>query len=170
MNELEEFRQQKDDYFQHSPHSPLKPDQRQGFAGLRYFPQNPDLDLAVEVVRISEKRSVPMPTSTGAVQNYDRFGRFSFTVEGTLVTLTIYRNQHGFFLPFVDSLANQETYAAGRYLEPKEIAGKQFRVDFNYAYNPYCAYNELWSCPIPPVENHVPAPIRAGEMLFESHE
>src|SRR5574339_636242 len=80
------------------------------------------------------------------------------------------QNENGFFLPFVDSLANKETYPAGRYLEPELLAGNRFFVDFNLAYNPYCAYNEMWTCPITPAENRLKVPIRAGEKLFEHHE
>jgi len=169
MTELEEFRRQKDEFFQHSQHSPLKPEQRRSFTGLRYFPDNPELDLTVDVERDLEKKPVTMQTNTGTAQLYDRYGRFSLAVEGQRVSLTIFRNQHGFFLPFVDSLAGQETYPAGRYLEPEEIGKNRFRVNFNMAYNPYCAYNELWSCPITPAENRIPLPIRAGEKVFEEH-
>jgi len=82
------------------------------------------------------------------------------------VELTIYQSEHGFFLPFVDSLAGSETYAAGRYLEPEPLPGGHFLVDFNIAYNPYCAYNEMWSCPLTPAENRLKVAVRAGEKLF----
>ncbi len=69
-------------------------------------------------------------------------------------------------MPFVDSLANKETYGAGRYLEPEPTGQGKFRVDFNVAYNPYCAYNDRWSCPLTPFENRLKVPIRAGEGIF----
>jgi uncharacterized protein (DUF1684 family) len=71
-----------------------------------------------------------------------------------------------FFLPFADSMAGSETYPAGRYLEVEELPGGNFLVDFNQAYNPYCAYNEQWSCPLTPAENRLKVPIRAGEKIF----
>ena len=166
---LEAFRHEKDDFFHHDPHSPLTPDQRLDFAGLRYFPENPELDLKLEVEEFSEKEIVTMQTTTGDVQDYERFGRFRFTVEGEEVELTLFHNPHGFFLPFADSLAGKETYGAGRYLEPDLLPDGRFHVDFNLAYNPYCAYNELYSCPITPAENRLKVPIRAGEMVFETH-
>ena len=98
---------------------------------------------------------------------YVRHSRFEFQVEGQEAELTIYQNENGYFLPFVDALAGKETYPAGRYLEPEELHGNRFLVDFNLAYNPYCAYNEMWSCPITPPENRLKVPIRAGEKLFE---
>lgn len=90
-----------------------------------------------------------MQTSTGGVQEYVRYGKFKFQVDGKDAELTIYQGDDDYyFLPFVDSLAGKETYPAGRYLEPEPLPGDRFLVDFNVAYNPYCAYNEMWSCPI----------------------
>jgi uncharacterized protein (DUF1684 family) len=87
-------------------------------------------------------------------------------VDGQEAELTIYETEQGYFLPFVDSLAGTETYPAGRYLDPEPLTGNRFLVDFNLAYNPYCAYNEAWSCPLTPFENRLKVPIRAGEKLF----
>ena len=84
------------------------------------------------------------------------------------VTLTLYHNENGYFLPFADSQAGIETYGAGRYLEPKRLPDGRFASDFNLAYNPYCAYNDRWSCPITPAENRIKVPIRAGEKVFEA--
>jgi uncharacterized protein (DUF1684 family) len=82
-----------------------------------------------------------MQTTTGGTQVYIRHGRFKFNVDGQETELTIYKSENGYFLPFVDSLAGDETYPAGRYLEPEELPGNRFLVDFNIAYNPFCAYN-----------------------------
>ena len=70
------------------------------------------------------------------------------------------------FLPFADATSGVETYGAGRYLEPEALPDGRMSVDFNYAYNPYCAYNERWSCPITPAENRIDVPIRGGERIF----
>ena len=169
MSELTAFRAEKDDFFKHHPQSPLTPEQRRGFAGLQYFPENDTLQLEVPVERLFDQQPMQMQTSTGGVQSYVRYGRFKFEVDGQAAELTIYQNENGYFLPFVDSLSGKETYPAGRYLEPEPLPGDRFLVDFNIAYNPYCAYNEMWSCPITPPENRLKVPIRAGEKLFE-HE
>lgn len=166
MSELTEYRTQKDEFFQRHPQSPLTPEQRQGFVGLQYFPENEDLRLEVLVEPAQDGEPMEMQTSTGGVQTYVRHGTFRFEVDGKEAELTIFRNEHGYFLPFVDSLAGKETYPAGRYLEPEALPGGRFFVDFNLAYNPYCAYNEMWSCPITPPENRLKVPIRAGEKLF----
>ncbi len=166
MTELEEFRAGKDDFFAHHPQSPLTPEQKRNFRGLSYFPENESLRLEVKLDPFPEPDRIEMQTSTGDVQVYQRIGRIKFPVDGQEAGLTIYQSEHGYFLPFVDSLAGEETYPAGRYLEPEPLPGDRFLVDFNLAYNPYCAYNDAWSCPLTPFENRLKVPIRAGEKLF----
>lgn len=168
MNDLQSFRAEKDEFFLHHAQSPLLPEQRRGFKGLNYFPENTALRLEVLVEEFPVKERIEMQTSTGDVQQYERFGQFCFDVDGQEARLTIYHGSHGFFLPFVDSLAGSETYPAGRYLEPDPLPGSRFFVDFNMAYNPYCAYSDRWSCPIAPAENRLKVAIRAGEKLFHS--
>mgnify|MGYP005826096881 CR=1 FL=1 len=167
MSELDGFRREKDDFFARDPQSPLTRQQKQAFHGLHYFPEDPALRLEVQPDELPVRERVEMQTSTGDVQVYERHSRFRFRADGQDVELTIYQNENGFFLPFVDALAGKETYPAGRYLEPEPLGGGRFLVDFNMAYNPYCAYNDHWSCPLTPFENRVKVPIRAGEKLFE---
>ena len=166
MNSLIEFRKMKDDFFAHDGQSPLTPSQQKAFKGLEYFPLNPSLNLVVTVEEFPDKQHIEMQSTTGDIQVYERYGRFSFMVEDQPVELTIYHSDSGWFLPFVDSLAGKETYSAGRYLEPEPQGDGSFGVDFNLAYNPYCAYNDYWSCPLTPFENRLRVPIRAGEKLF----
>jgi uncharacterized protein (DUF1684 family) len=167
MDELTDFRRMKDEFFAEHPQSPLTREQRQKFAGMSYFDENPALDLTVELEAFDDKDEIVMQTSTGDVQHYRRYGKFSFEVDRERAELVIYAAHHGFFLPFVDSLANKETYGAGRYLEPEVLPDGRFHIDFNLAYNPYCAYNDLYSCPLTPFENRIKVPIRAGEKLPE---
>jgi uncharacterized protein (DUF1684 family) len=166
MSELQAIRADKNEFFGGHPQSPLTREQKQGFQGLRYFDENPALRLEVLVEEFPQKERIEMQTTTGDVQTYERFGRFRFPVEDGEAELTLFRGPHGFFLPFVDALAGKETYPAGRYLEPEPLPGGRLLVDFNMAYNPYCAYNEAWSCPITPFENRLNMPVRAGEKLF----
>jgi uncharacterized protein (DUF1684 family) len=167
MSELDHFRKQKDEFFLHSHHSPLTSDQKVSFKGLKYFPENSALDLEIEIERFPQEGIVQIQTNTGDVQTYERHGRFKFEIDGVEAELTVYTNEHGFFLPFADALADQETYGAGRYLEPTPLPGGRLHIDFNLAYNPYCAYNANYSCPITPAENRLKVPIRAGEKVFE---
>jgi uncharacterized protein (DUF1684 family) len=166
MIDLEEFRQKKDEFFAEDQQSPLTWEQKRNFQGLKYFPEDPKLRFDVEVTKISGDRQIRIPTSTGGSQTYRKYGRFHFTVDGKEAELTIYADDQGYFLPFVDSLAGKETYPAGRYLEPHRLPDGKFHVDFNLAYNPYCAYNERWECPLTPSENRLDIPIRAGEKMF----
>ncbi len=166
MTELESFRAEKDRFFATHPQSPLAPEQKRGFRGLSYFPEDPTLRLEVVGEEFPRKETIQMQTTTGGVQTYTRFGKFKFTVDGQAAELTLYAGPHGHFLPFVDSLAGTETYGAGRYLEPEPVGDGKFLVDFNLAYNPFCAYNENFSCPITPRENRLNVPIRAGEKIF----
>ncbi len=166
MSELDDFRAKKDEFFKNHFQSPLTREQKKDFKGLSYFPENEALRLEVKVEPLNDSKPMIMQTSTGGAQEYFRYGKFKFQVDGQEAGLTIYQSEHGFFLPFVDSLAGKETYPAGRYLDLELLPGDRFIVDFNVAYNPLCAYNEMWSCPITPAENRLKVPIHAGEKLF----
>ncbi|MDP1715796.1 MAG: DUF1684 domain-containing protein [Anaerolineales bacterium] len=166
MQTLKTFRVEKDDFFARHHQSPLTSVQKQHFKGLNYFPESTALRLEVDVETSSTLENIMIDTTGGQPQTYQRFGRFKFLVDGQSAELTIYKNQNGYFLPFVDNLAGKETYPAGRYLEPEKLPNGKFLVDFNLAYNPYCAYNEKWSCPITPAENRLKVSVRAGEKIF----
>jgi len=168
MTQLEEFRRDKDEFFKEDPQSPLTAAQKLNFNGLNYFPEDPALRLVLPVEEFETKEKIKMPTSTGEVQVYTRYGKIKFAVEEQPVELTVYASRDDFFLPFVDGLVGKETYGAGRYLEPVLAGAGKLLVDFNYAYNPYCAYNENWSCPITPAENRVKVPLKAGEKVFHT--
>lgn len=168
MHDLIAFRAEKDEFFAQDWQSPLTRAQKANFEGLAYFPENSSLRFDASLERFPEQEEIQMQTSTGDVQTYQRFGRFTFQVDGQEAELTIFQDSNGYFLPFVDSLAGEETYPAGRYLEPDPLPNGKFRIDFNLAYNPYCAYNDQWSCPLTPFENRLKVPIRAGEMIFHS--
>jgi hypothetical protein len=170
MSILSQFRSEKDLFFESHPQSPLTPEQKDNFSGLNYFPENPDLRYELEIEEFEEKESSSIQTSTGDVQNYLRYGKIRFKVDGEESVLIIFVNEHGFFLPFVDSLAGKETYGAGRYIEPEPLPNGKFLIDFNLSYNPYCAYNEAWSCPLTPLENRLKVPIQAGEKIFDKQD
>ena len=167
MSELTDFRTQKDLFFGSDPNSPLTPEQRSNFEGLHYFPENPELALELKIEEFAEQAMVEIQTTTGDIRTYRRFGKVHFEVEGQAAELTVYQTPHGFFLPFVDSQAGPITYGAGRYLDPPVLDDGKLLIDFNYAYNPYCAYNELYSCPLPPAENRLKVAIKAGEKNFK---
>jgi uncharacterized protein (DUF1684 family) len=163
-DELIALRREKDQFFKAHPQSPLSLDQQDSFTGLSYYPPNPALDLVLAVDPLPPgDNEIVIETTSGDQRRYQRYGHIHFDVDGRPVELTIYDAPHGYFLPFVDANAGSETYAAGRYLEPEETDDGQFHVDFNLAYNPYCAYASGWSCPITPAENRLSVAILAGE-------
>jgi uncharacterized protein (DUF1684 family) len=167
MTELEEFRKEKDEFFRSDPRSPLSREQKRGFSGLNYYPENDALRFDVTAEPFSEHSHVQMQTSTGDVQDYVKYGTFDFEVDGQPAELTIYASEDGeAFVPFADATSGAETYGAGRYLELEYLGEDRFHVDFNLAYNPWCAYSPDYSCPIPPKENRLEVPIRAGEKDF----
>jgi uncharacterized protein len=167
MSELDVFRAAKDRFFKEHPHSPLTDEQRETFSGLRYFPENLALRLALSLERFETPSTIVMATSTGDTRVYERLGRVCFAVDGQEATLTLFADESGrLFLPFADALAGQETYGAGRYLDPELLDDGRVLLDFNLAYNPSCAYNDDWSCPITPPENRLAVAIRAGEQVF----
>ena len=167
MSDLTEFQKAKDRIFADDHQSPLTPEQRRRFRGLEYFPEKAELRFVLETDEFpdQEKEVIEMITSTGESQPYLRWGTFTFAVEGETATLTIYRglDDGEFFLPFADATSGNESYGAGRYLDVALLDDSRFLVDFNYAYNPYSAYNPRWNCPIPPAENRLRVPIHAGE-------
>ncbi len=169
MSALTDYRKMKDDFYASDPQSPLTDEQKADFTGLHYYPENPALRFSLKINEFPEKKITAIQTSKGEVRSYERFGSITFSVEGVAVSLTVYKTDFGLFLPFVDSMAGEETYPAGRYLEIEAQDDGSYLVDFNMAYNPYCAYNDRWSCPITPAENRLPVAIKAGEMLFEHH-
>src|SRR5688572_3691468 len=166
MSALEQFRKDKDDFFKNDFQSPLSPEQKRDFLGLHYYPENPSLRLELKLEKAAAPRPVILQTSTGEAREYMHVGQIRFSVDGQQATLQVYDDDHGYFLPFVDATAPEETYGAGRYLEPADLGGGLLAVDFNLAYSPYCAYNERWSCPLPPAENRLKVRIEAGEKKF----
>ena len=112
-----------------------------------YYDENSDLRFELEVAELEGREVVEMQTSTGGVQSYLRWGRVKFAVDGEPAELTLYKDVDGqeVFLPFADATSGTETYASGRYLDVHLLPGGKVLVDFNYAYSPYCAYNEQWS-------------------------
>lgn len=169
LAKLAEFHKQKDWFFENDQHSPLSEEQKETFQGLIYYPENLQLRFDVEVEPFAEQIKIDMQTSTGDLQEYTKFGRFQFDIDGEGAELTIYTSADGgAFVPFVDATSGKDTYGAGRYLELEHQGGNKYQVDFNLAYNPWCAYSPFFSCPIPPQENRLKVPIRAGENFFSS--
>ena len=169
-----EFRDARDRLFAHHPCSPLEPGAREGFRGLSYYAYDPRwrvtglADLAVE----PHEWSVPLPE--GAMR-CTRIATVKFrlgTVASSLDVFWLEGYGGGLFLPFRDGTTGDETYGGGRYLYDSikgadlGTSGGAMNLDFNYAYNPSCAYSDKWVCPLAPPRNTVPVEITAGEKTF----
>jgi len=163
-------RVEKERMFRESPDSPIPEANRDALLPLSYFP----VDIAYSapaVLKLSEDRPVfDMPTSTGKMRKMERVGVLEFTLGGEPRTLGAFveagtRRVTRLFVPFSDLTTGTETYAAGRYLDLDPTSTGLYDIDFNRAYNPYCAYNETYDCPFPPPSNRLKVPIRAGERM-----
>lgn len=164
---LLEFRAAKDEFFRTSHDSPLGDADRQDFAGLSYFDPKPDLVFTLPV-EPGDGSEISFPTSDDRVKVYRKAGTVHFEVNGEPQELTLYATGHpGFFLPFRDGTSGDTTYGAGRYLDIEPNDDGTVTIDFNLAYNPSCVYSDGYSCPIPPAENWLRAPIEAGERMFD---
>ncbi len=164
--DITELRRMKDEFFGRDTDSPLTDAQRKGFTGLHYFDVDPALRFEATLERPATSEYEDIQTSDGQLQYLPRAGTVRFRLGDRDVALAAYDQGHELFIPFRDATSGTDTYGAGRYVEAHPLGSERYEVDFNAAYNPYCAYNENWSCPLPPRENWLDAPIRAGEMAF----
>jgi len=139
------------------------------FLPLAYFPIDPDYDVPSQLTPTDDKTVLEMATSTGANRKMRRAGTLTFTLKGQELKLTAF-NELGedpshLFVPFGDLTNGTETYSSGRFLDLNRNATGLYEIDFNRAYIPYCYYNPTYECPIPPSENRLKIPIRAGERV-----
>jgi uncharacterized protein (DUF1684 family) len=155
-------------------HSPLRPEDRPTFHGLERFPADPMYRVQASY-RAKPGKEFGMATTTDRRPTYSRVGQLTFRLDGRKCRLNVYRNKalseqaeytDYLFVPFTDPTNGEETYGGGRYIDLQAPLGKLVELDLNKAYNPYCAYGGKYSCPIPPAQNHLPVPVRAGVKAF----
>ncbi|WP_224447207.1 DUF1684 domain-containing protein [Haloprofundus salilacus] len=173
---LEQQRREKDDYFGDNPQSPIPDAERPDFEGLRYYPPDENYRFELDLHEHVEKERVVVATTTDGEREYLRWGEFRLQVDGDEQTLQAYRrsaDDPGLWVPFRDETSDEETYGAGRYLDlhaEEDRLGDRWVVDFNLAYNPFCAYSARYECPMVPVENWLDVAIEGGEKTYESSE
>jgi uncharacterized protein len=169
---LAAFRAEKDEFFRAGEDSPLPPGERPAFSGLKYFDPDPSFRVEVSLQRYSNPASVMMVTSKGSRQLFNRVGHFDLVLDGKEVRVQAYqsagRDEPSIFIPFRDATSGKESYGAARYLDLEVEHDDNYALDFNYAYNPYCAYSEDYVCPLPPQENWLTVPISAGEKKYHA--
>lgn len=169
------FQQELNAEYRNPAESPLLPEAQKTFAGLPFYPANYAACVVARFVRDSSQAPFEMPTSTARRPLYRKYGELHFTLEGKALRLTVYQSldllhRAGFadylFVPFTDRTNGHGSYGGGRYLDLRQgqIRDGQLVLDFNRAYNPYCAYGRLFSCPVPPAENRLAVEVKAGVM------
>ena len=170
LETLNHFRAQKDIYSKTNLSSPLTSAEKMSFQHLNYYPPNFGLIYQVKLLKESLPERMDIQATGGEMRPAVKYGKFEFEVGGQKVRLYVYKMlgdaSNDLFLPFTDETCGKTSYSGGRYIDLKENESGSYRLDFNYAYNPYCAYNHNFSCPIVPQENHLDIPIAVGEMKY----
>lgn len=178
IESIEIFRMDINQKFTDSASSPLTKEGLAHFEGLEFYPADPEYILKARFVLNPDPEPFEMETTTARKPVYVKYGEAYFKIKGEYLMLEIYqsskaKNMEEFkeflFLPFKDLTNGVETYGGGRYIDLKIPDGETIIIDFNKAYNPYCAYNHRYSCPIPPEVNHVNIEIPAGVMAYKDH-
>jgi len=164
------FRTRKDEFMGRSHDSPFSHSVQTGFKGLKYFEPDPRFRFDTKLLRYPAEESVMMSTSKGTRQLYNKVGRFEVAVGGKPAQVQAYqsaeREDPSIFVPFRDATSGNESYGAARYLDLKVQHDDTYLLDFNYAYNPYCAYDDGYVCPLPPKDNWLTVGISAGEKKY----
>ena len=164
--------------FKDASTSPLKEKDLKTFEGLDFFQFDSAYVVTAKLERTPDAKAFKMKTTTDRLADYRQFGMITFQLDGKGHRLSIYQNLSllddpdyvdYLFLPYLDKTNGNESYGGGRYVEGSIPEGDTIIIDFNQSYNPYCAYNEKYSCPIVPRGNYIDAEVRAGVKAFEKH-
>ena len=173
-----EFQRELNAEYKDASTSPLKDEDRKHFKGLEFFKFDSAYIVTAKFERFPDEKPFEMKTSTARRPIYVKYGELSFELKGKPFKLNIYQNKglletEGYedylFLPFSDETNGLESYGGGRYIDARFPEGDTMIIDFNKAYNPYCAYNDKYSCPIVPRENYLKTRIEAGVKAFGEH-
>lgn len=155
--------------------SPLLPEDLARFEGLEFYPIQATYIVAATFVRTPNETPFTMTTSTDRRPEYVKYAELHFTLKGQSLSLNVYKKTTPYskpgledylFIPFTDLTSGDGTYGGGRYLDARIPEGDTLLLDFNKAYNPYCAYSPHYSCPVPPADNFLPVRIEAGVKAF----
>ena len=175
LNEETEWQKEMNADFKDATKSPLKDKDRKKFTGLDFYKFDSTYVVKATLTRTPDAKPFKMKTTTERRPEYVQYGVVTFNLKGKEFKLNIYQNlglldDEGYedylFLPFLDDTNGNGSYSGGRYTEARIPEGETIIIDFNTAYNPYCAYNDKYSCPIVPRENYIATKIKAGVKAF----
>lgn len=163
VKEIRQYQKGEEAYFSDPEKSPLR-EAASDFKGLKFYKIHPEYRYECELIRPEEYIETPFQTSSEKIKVYHVYAYIDFVMDEEPCRLTLFRRDTmpWLFLPFKDHTNGDETYGGGRYMEFEIPEGDSLVVDFNKAFNPYCAYSDGWSCPVVPKENHLDLPVRAG--------
>ncbi len=156
----------------------LKPEDFKNFTGLEFYPIDEKFIVKARLIRTPNEKPFLMPTTTNRLPEYVKYGEAHFSIDGKDFVLSLFKSTQPYdepgyedylFLPFTDLTSGDGSYGGGRYLGQRIPVSDTLTLDFNKAYNPYCAYNERYSCPIPPKENDLLIRIEAGVKEFHKN-
>lgn len=171
IDQFENFKAEMNNSFKDSTQSPLLKEDLLKFYALNFFEYNPAFRVNAIIIMDTTGQEFGMITSTSRRPKYRKFGTVNFKLNDEKFSIPLYQNMdlrsdslHAdyLFMPFTDLTNNEETYGGGRYLDLKIQRSDTLIIDFNLCYQPYCAYNHKYSCPIPPAENFINKSITAG--------
>ena len=171
-NDLTPFQREINDFFKDASVSPLKKRDLKNFRGLDFFAYDSIYLVTAKLTKTPKEKPFMMLTTTDMVVEYIKYGTVSFELLDNQYSLDIYKNledpneRDNLFLPFLDDTNGNESYGGGRYINLDIPQVDNLIIDFNSAFNPYCVYDEKYSCPIVPRENYIPLEIKAGVKNF----
>lgn len=173
--EIEKFRKDKDDFMKNNSDSPFNQDPKSGFHPLKYYDVNPDYVFKSNLYMYPQKDTVKVFGTKGEERKAVRFGYVNINYKNKIYKINVYKgwtknNQEYYSIWFTDETTGKETYGVGRYLDfdMNPDPDYLYTIDFNLAYNPYCAYSPKYSCAIPTKEDHIGLAVEAGEKNFHN--
>lgn len=173
-----EYQRKQNADFKDALKSPLTVKDRKTFNGLDFFDFDSTYVVTANFKRTPNETPFEMPTTTDRKPRYVKYGELTFTIKNEACKLNIYQNielvkqedyTNHLFLPFIDETNGEESYGGGRYIDATLPKGDTMVINFNEAYNPYCAYNPKYSCPVVPLENALNVRVEAGVKAFKKH-
>ena len=172
LEKIEKERERQFKYIRFNVDSPLTEEQKRKFQRLTFYEVNPAYRVKARLLPIEEKKVREVPLTDGTTERYLEHSRAVFELEGKSHTLLLLQamnetDMRNFFLAFADETSGRETYGGGRYLNVRQDGKNSITIDFNLAFNPYCAYNPDYACPLPPKENLLTIAVPVGEKNYD---